>query len=110
MTNKISPSFFINYVKNARYILAGSFHGAAMAVVYGKSFLNVIPDHRTTSRVSSLLEKIGEIDRIVNPDNTIDDMIARLERPFDETFSRKLEHERQVSLDWLKRALEGTES
>ena len=108
MTNKISPSFFVNYVKHAKYVLAGSFHGTALAVLHGKPFLNVIPDHRTTKRVSAMLVKIGEGDRVVNPDNDIDEMIVRLKRPLRESCWQQLEQERQRSLDWLQKAIEGT--
>lgn len=106
ISNKISPSYLVGYVRNAKYVLAGSFHGTAVALVHRKPFLNVVPDQRTTKRVSALLDSIGESDRIVNPDITVNEMVRRLTRPFGDTCFARLEQIRQASLDWLENALE----
>lgn len=104
-SNKISPSMMVSYIKGAKFVLAGSFHGTAIALVYGKPFLNVIPDHRSTKRVSAILECVGEADRIVNPDNGIEEMIARLTRPLGREYYDRLDKERQKSLNWLRKSI-----
>lgn len=104
-SNKISPSMMVSYIKGAKYVLAGSFHGTAVALVYGKPFLNVIPDHRPTKRVSAILGCLGEADRIVNPDNGIEEMIARLTRPLDMERHDRLVNARKKSLDWLRKSI-----
>ena len=100
-SNKVSPSMMVSYIKGAKYVLAGSFHGTAVALVHGKPFLNVIPDHRSTRRVSAILEEVGEADRIVNPDDSIDDMILRLTRPLGDECYDRLVNVRQKSFAWL---------
>lgn len=106
-SNKISPALMISYVKGAKYVLAGSFHGTAISLVHGKPFLNVIPDHRSTRRVAAILRTVGETDRIVNPDNSIDEIIARLTRPLGVACHSKLAKARKESLEWLRKAIEG---
>lgn len=105
ISNRISPSYMVGHIKKAKYILAGSFHGIAIALVYGKPFLNVLPDHREARRVSTLLEHIGETDRIVNPDISIDEMILRLTRPLGKECHLYLDKVRHESLEWLETAL-----
>lgn len=107
VSNKISPSLMISYIKGAKCVMAGSFHGAALSLVHGKPFVNVIPDHRSTKRVSTLLEAVGEKDRIVNPDHGIDDMIARLTRPIGPDCFLRLDESRQEAMAWLEGALRG---
>ena len=87
--------------------MSKSFHGTAIALVHGKPFLNILPDHRAARRVSTLLEHIGETDRIVNSDISIDEMILRLTRPLDEKCLLYLNEVRHESLEWLETALTG---
>lgn len=101
VSNRISPAMMVGYIKGAKYVLAGSFHGTVVALVHGKQFLNVIPDHRSARRVSAILEKVGEADRLVNPDDSIDDMIMRLMRPLGAECHDRLVKARKKSLAWL---------
>lgn len=105
-SNKISPSMMVSYIKGAKYVLAGSFHGTAVALVHGKPFLNVIPDHRSTKRVLAILGEFGEADRIVNPDDGIDDMIVRLTRPLGPECHARLGNARRKSVEWLHNAID----
>ncbi len=105
ISNKISPSYMVGHIKKAKYILAGSFHGVAVALVHAKPFLNIIPAHREARRVSTLLAHIGETDRIVNPDISIDEMVLRLTRPLDKKCFLYLDKVRHESLEWLEVAL-----
>ena len=66
----------------------------------------MIPDHRSTRRVSAILGEVGEADRIVNPDDSIDDMISRLTRPLGDECHERLVKARQKSLAWLSDAIE----
>jgi len=105
MSDKISPSYLVSYIRGAKYVLAGSFHGVAVALLHRKPFLNILPDQRKAKRVSTLLERIGESSRIVNPTITLDEMIARLVRPLDEKCYMQLERYRKESLEWLQKAI-----
>lgn len=107
VSNKISPSLMVSYIKGAKCVMAGSFHGAALSLLHGKPFVNIIPDHRSTKRVSTMLEAAGEKDRIVNPDHGIDDMIARLVRPIGPDCARRLARPRREAIAWLEAALQG---
>ena len=107
VSNRISPSLMVSYIKGAKCVLAGSFHACALSLVSGKPFVNVIPDHRSTKRVSTLLEAVGEKDRIVNPDHGIGEMIERLVRPLGPDCALRLDRSRQEAMAWLKEALRG---
>lgn len=108
VSNRISPSLMVSYIKGAKYVLAGSFHACALSLVNGKSFVNVIPDHRNTKRVSTMLEQVGEKGRIVNPDDSIANMVERLTRPLGAGCVPRLASLRNDSIAWLEAALGGT--
>lgn len=105
ISNKISPSLMIGYIRGAKYVLAGSFHGTVFALLHGKPFLNILPDWRIAKRVSSILEIIGETDRIVNPSDSVDVMISRLTRPLCNECHTRLGIVRRQSLDWLENVI-----
>ena len=61
---------FVNYVKNADYIITSSFHCTAFSLIYQKKFF-VIPHSETSSRTEDLLSLFGQSDCIIkNPDDT----------------------------------------
>lgn len=57
LDSKIGPSEFINYIKNAEYIVTTSFHCTAFSLIYERPLIEIL--HSTTgSRASDLLELV----------------------------------------------------
>ena len=100
--DEISPAHMIGYIKAADYVLAGSFHGTALALLHGKPFLTFgyRPDYSGT-RTGNLLGELGEDYRIVNSSMAIEEMVVRLVKPYEEYVKERLMRMRTQSLQWL---------
>ncbi|WP_125710947.1 polysaccharide pyruvyl transferase family protein [Lacticaseibacillus porcinae] len=69
-----SPAEFVNYIRNADYVLASSFHAVAFSVIFRKKFL-AIPHVTTGARIIDILESLnlssriysGKIEQIFEP-------------------------------------------
>lgn len=97
------PFEFINYIKNAEYVVATSFHATIFSIIFNKKFF-VIPHKKTGSRVTNLLDKLGIEGRTFNNYNEFKDINYDFETNWEEV-EEKLEEERQKSLKWLKNAI-----
>ena len=107
LTYGISPDRLVAYVRDAKYVLAGSFHGTAMAVIFKKPFLSLRTQvDEYESRPAALLNKIGCEDRLVNPTVDIDQMEALLKYNVSPIAFDLLSVEREHSLNWLKNEIE----
>lgn len=101
----ISPDRLVQYARNAKYVLAGSFHGTVMGVLFNKPFLSLRGQiDEFESRPAALLRKLGCENRLVNPMVSIDEMYRRLISPLSGC-EEKLGAIRDGSMEWLKRAL-----
>lgn len=108
LTYCISPDRLVAYIANAKYVLAGSFHGTALATIFHKQFLSLRMRKDVVSkpsRVGTLLKTIGQMDRLVTPDIPIDDMVSILQRPIEDTGG--LDAARRLSICWLRNHLRG---
>lgn len=102
----ISPDCMVGYVANAKYVLAGSFHGTAFATIFKKPFLSLREqpeDLSALSRPGTLLKLTGNLDRIVTPETSIDEMLALLQQPLVDNGA--LNVARADSKAWLEDAL-----
>ena len=78
----ISPADFVNLVKYAEYVCTDSFHGTVFSIIYSRNFFtfkrfNKKASLSTNTRITSLLTRIGLMDRLVEnldkrPDNIND--------------------------------------
>lgn len=66
--NDASPEEFINLVKNAACVVTTSFHGTAFSVILNRPFYTLTQGWNIRS--SSLLEKLGLLDRMISPTST----------------------------------------
>ena len=106
LTYSVSPDRLVQYARNAKYVLAGSFHGTVMGVMFKKPFLSLRGQvDQYESRPAALLRKIGCSNRLVNPTTSLDEM-ERLLRAQLPDYSAVLDKERAASLAWLKSALD----
>ena len=102
----ISPDCMVGYIANAKYVLAGSFHGTAFATIFKKPFLSLREqpeDLSALSRPGTLLKLTGNLDRIVTPETSIDEMLALLQQP--RVDNGALNVARADSKAWLEDAL-----
>ena len=75
----ISPADFVNLVKYAEYVCTDSFHGTVFSIIYSRNFFtfkrfNKKASLSTNTRITSLLTRVGLMDRLVEildkrPDN-----------------------------------------
>ena len=53
-----TPLEFIEYIRDAKIVIASSFHAVAFSIIFGKKFI-AIPTKKTASRIESLLQIVG---------------------------------------------------
>ncbi len=95
----VGPKQFLGLIKNAEIIVTTSFHGTAFSILFEKRFI-AFPVFNST-RVTNILDLLGLNQRVANNLNDIGlEYIDYIE------VNKKLESERQRSLDYLKRILE----
>ena len=97
------PDGFLQYVKNAAYVVTNSFHGTVFAVQFGKKFV-VIPHATTGNRVTELLDKLGLQDRYGSDAETLVEKMEN-EIAYGEVFE-KMECLRGESLRFLQESIE----
>lgn len=106
LTYGISPDRLLGYIANATYVLAGSFHGTAFATIFNKPFLSLRdkPENpEALSRPGTLLKLTGNLNRIVTPETSIEEMVELLKTPPGQNGA--LEAARKKSLAWLENTL-----
>lgn len=106
LTYSISPDRLVALARGAKYVLAGSFHGTVMGVIFKKPFLSLREQvDEYESRPAALLNRIGCCNRLVNPTTPLDEMEALLRTEVDDEVYNKLAQFRTNSLAWLKEAV-----
>lgn len=63
-----TPNLFIALFENAEYVVTDSFHGTAFSINFGRQFI-CVPAPRFNSRLNSILELIGEPDRLLKDED-----------------------------------------
>lgn len=98
------PFSFVNYIKNAEYIVATSFHATVFSVIYNKKFF-IVPHKKTGARVTSLLSKLNIENRTFKNYETFKNIDYNFETDW-EKVNQKLAIEREKSINWLKDAID----
>lgn len=102
------PEYFINLIRNARYIFTDSFHGVAFSVINNKQFYvfyrtRIGSKNSRNSRIDNILKMWNLEDRLILNDTSVDDFKNK------EIDYRKvnvlLEKERLYSINFLNDAL-----
>lgn len=62
------PAEFVGWIKDASYVVTDSFHGTVFSLIFSKQFFTFIALERTSSRIRSILAKVGLDNRIVTKD------------------------------------------
>lgn len=78
----VSPTDFVSLVKNAECVCTDSFHGTVFSIIYSRTFYTFMRFNKkaslsTNTRIISLLERLGLMDRLVmdmnkRPDDILD--------------------------------------
>lgn len=102
--SKLGPEDFISAIKNARFVVTGSFHAVVFSIIYNKDFFINNKDktkENRSSRQKDLLDLLEIKDReIFNHDDDTDFV------PIDwNNVNKKLEIERNKSINELKKML-----
>lgn len=99
------PLEFVNYIKNADYIVATSFHATVFSIIFNKKFF-IVPHRKTGARVTNLLELLGIDGRVFYNYDEFREIDYNFETNWN-VVNKKLEVEREKSIKWLKNAIEG---
>lgn len=88
----------LSLIKYAECVVALSFHGTALSVIFEKDFYSVVGNNM--ARVETLLSKIGLQDRVVNEVEDISFQKIKYEEP-----RKKLFQLQNVSRKWLEKSI-----
>ena len=106
VTFGVSPDKMIGFMKRAKYVVASSFHGTALAIVHEKPVISLRNNiDKYESRPASLLNRLGMGDRIMHIDAPISDMIDKLQASYPINAKNDLNAFRAHSIDWLKSSI-----
>jgi hypothetical protein len=101
------PLEFVNYIKNAEYVVATSFHATVFSIIYNKNFF-IIPHRKTGARVVDLVNKLGVEDRIYYDIDSFQKTDYNKKIQWDK-IEKKLKEEREISKKWLINSIENGE-
>lgn len=105
----ISPTDFINLIKNSEIICTDSFHGTVFSLIYSKKFFTFMRFSEkatlsTNSRINTLLKRVGAEDRLVVKNSDVDELLKQY-IDFG-VIQDRINIFRNESLNYLKSALE----
>ena len=106
----VGPKEFLNYIRNAEYVLTDSFHGSVFSILYKKNFFTFsrfseTAKQGTNTRIDNLLNITGLQGRRVSNTDKAEEIVKR-EVSFDGVDER-LNQLREFSMNYLKSAFEG---
>lgn len=104
----VSPSDFVNLVKNADYVCTDSFHGTVFSIIYHRIFFTFKRFSEkatlsTNSRIDTLLRKTGLQDRLVEKDYSDLELLKKSINW--DVVTERLDIFRRFSLDYLVKSL-----
>ena len=106
LTYGISPDRLVGFARGAKYVLAGSFHGTVMGLLFNKPFLSLRAQvDEYESRPAALLNMLGCENRLVNPTTSMEEMEAILRCDVPQSAYDLLEAKCRVSLRLLTKAI-----
>lgn len=101
---------WLYYLKNAKFVLTDSCHGASFAVIFEKNFMAITNRRRGIARFNSLGKLLGIENRIFN-DPLVAIASEIVHKPVDyESVNFIISSERKKSYEWLQRVLNAPKS
>lgn len=101
---KVNPGQFLDYIKNAEYVLTDSFHGTVFSILFNKKFVDILPNV-TSTRITSLLDLLHLNDRIIYDKLDCEKLLKKIDYP---EVNNILEKEKEKSLNQLIKSTKGT--
>ncbi|HFI0828117.1 TPA: polysaccharide pyruvyl transferase family protein, partial [Streptococcus suis] len=100
-----NPSAYLYYIQNAQLVFTTSFHGTIFSALFGKKFFTLKNGgmYGDDDRVRTLVETLGIADRLIKYD--FDDSFDYLSECNYATFFEKLELQKKISLDYIKKEI-----
>ncbi len=104
----VSPTDFINLVKNAEYVCTDSFHGTVFSIIHKRTFFTFkrfseTATLSTNTRIYSLLKRFQLEDRLVKQQDKVSDLMLK-EIDYNKVFSI-LNDFREESVQYLEHSL-----
>jgi len=97
---------WLYYIQNSEFMITDSFHGAAFATLYEKSFIPIVNKQRGEVRLTSYTKMIGVAERLIfDPLKIIDNPLCLEPMDYDKIKSTILS-KREECQNWLKHILE----
>lgn len=97
------PLEFMNYIKNAEFVVATSFHATVFSIIFNKKFF-IIPHKKTGARVTNLLDKLEIKNRNIKTLEEFKKLDYNMETNWNKV-NKKLEEEKIKSINWLEKAI-----
>lgn len=104
LLNHATPLEFVNYIKNAAFVVTNSFHGTCFSLIYGTPFYSVRYDDNP-ARAEELLERYHLADRLYREGDLIDN--ALLSSDDIDPAQLRLKEDAATSEKWLEGAIRG---
>lgn len=60
---------FLSFIKNADMLITDSFHGTVFSLIFNTQFVDVLPTNNTSTRITSILSRLGLSDRVLSEKN-----------------------------------------
>ena len=95
-----SPGEFLGYVKNAKYVITGTFHGSVFSILMKKNFVVYL---NNGNKILDLLSDYHLENRIVQSNNSIEE-ILQTKIDYDEVY-KLLEDNKMQSVTYIKNAM-----
>ncbi len=93
---------WLSDIRDAAMVVTDSFHGTVFAILFHRPFLSIVNNKRGADRFTSLLGKLGLMDRLINETTIIEDITNDINW---NAVEEKLKVERNSSLDFLRNSL-----
>ena len=93
---------WLSDIRNATFVVTDSFHGSVFSILFHRPFLSIINIKRGADRFTSLLSKLGLLDRLIDETVKTEDISKEINW---DAVDCKLSVEREFSVNFLKGAL-----
>lgn len=101
--SEAGPEDFINFFKNAEFVITNSFHGTVFSLIYEKRNC-IVPHLKTGERMCNLMRKVGLEERIIKSVEQLD--LEKITQAIDyEEVKKQIESERKKAEDYIKTVL-----
>lgn len=101
--NGVAPADFLKAIKEAKYIVTDSFHGACFSIIYHKQFICLINKNRGKARFDSLIKSFEINDSFVENASQLENKINFFEDIDWKKIDDIIEKEKQKAKVWFEK-------